>query len=146
MDNVSNLISLEFSAEIQSIVESMGMTNYSYVIQSKRNDLDPLIISNFPNYWLSRYREQSFHIIDPIMIFAKNSIQPFRWKDDSGSVFEHVKNLQINPINIEGAFNGYTIPLHDHKDNVLAFSFCQLGKNTGRRVIFNKKYILFTRR
>ncbi|EJV1663838.1 LuxR family transcriptional regulator [Providencia rettgeri] len=122
---VKRLLSIdnvEIVEQIQGISELLGCKGFSYAVQPKSKKGDSIIVSNFPQHWQTRYEKLSFHHIDPIMTCAKKSMQPFHWADAGSKPYQDVRNIQISDHTIPGVLNGYTIPLHDHMDNVVAFS------------------------
>lgn len=113
---------VEIVEQIQEISELLGCKGFSYAVQPKSKKGDYVIVSNFPQHWQARYEKLSFHHIDPIMTCAKKSMRPFHWADAGSKPYQDVRNIQISDHTISGVLNGYTIPLHDHMDNVVAFS------------------------
>ncbi|AVJ15701.1 hypothetical protein CLM71_00265 [Serratia sp. MYb239] len=134
MSGCMDIIMEEFSQQIKNTMEAFGVPHYSYVIQSKYQKSDPIIMSNFPKSWIEKYRKFSFHKIDPILVGARNSIIPFQWQDQSHKKFDTVENLKLNANLASSSLSGYTFPLHDHKNNFVALSVCHIGCNTGVEV------------
>lgn len=112
----------EIIEQIHEISDLLGCKGFSYAVQPKSQRGSSLIVSNFPQHWQVRYEKLSYHHIDPIMTCAKKSMQPFHWADAGSKPYQDVRNIQVSDRAIPGVLNGYTIPLHDHMDNVVAFS------------------------
>ncbi|WP_445495245.1 autoinducer binding domain-containing protein [Photorhabdus sp. SF281] len=130
MNKNSKKITEEFSQNIKCIVESFGVQSYSYVIKSKYNQNEPLIISNFPIHWLNKYKKLSLHRIDPILIAARKNIIPFSWQDKNSNKFDNLRYLELNSCLVPNSLFGYTFPLHDHKNNFAALTVCNIESNS----------------
>lgn len=113
---------MEIIEQIHSITDSLGSKGFSYAVKPKSKQQNPSIVSNFPQHWKNKYEKLSFHHIDPIMVYAQKSTLPFHWVDVGSKPFLDVRNVRVSKHVIPGVLNGYTIPLHDHMDNVIAFS------------------------
>lgn len=112
----------EIIEQIHKVSDLLGCKGFSYAVQPKSQKGGSVIVSNFPKHWQVRYEKLSYHHIDPIMTCAKKSMQPFHWADAGSKPYQDVRNIQISDHAIPGILIGYTIPLHDHMDNVVAFS------------------------
>lgn len=117
-----SLDDVDIIEQILKVSDALGSKGFSYAVQPKSKKGGSVIVSNFPPHWQVRYEKLSYHHIDPIMTCAKKSIQPFHWADAGSKPYQDVRNIQISDHAIPGVLNGYTIPLHDHMDNVVAFS------------------------
>ncbi|CNH91191.1 MULTISPECIES: LuxR family transcriptional regulator [Yersinia] len=103
---------------IQRRIKSYGDLRYSYLVINKKTPLHPTIISNYPLDWVKKYKKNSYHLIDPVILTAKDKISPFAWDDNSvinkkstdSAVFKLAREYNI--------VNGYTFVLHDNSNNM----------------------------
>ncbi|MGE4799073.1 LuxR family transcriptional regulator YenR [Yersinia hibernica] len=103
---------------IQRRIKSYGDLRYSYLVMNKKTPLHPTIISNYPQGWVKKYKKNSYHLIDPVILTAKDKVAPFAWDDNSvinkkstdSAVFKLAREYNI--------VNGYTFVLHDNSYNM----------------------------
>ncbi|MEQ9723064.1 helix-turn-helix transcriptional regulator [Yersinia alsatica] len=107
---------------IQRRIKSYGDLRYSYLVMNKKTPLHPTIISNYPLDWVKKYKKNSYHLIDPVILTAKDKVAPFAWDDNSvinkkstdSAVFKLAREYNI--------INGYTFVLHDNSNNMATLS------------------------
>ncbi|WP_025472196.1 autoinducer binding domain-containing protein, partial [Yersinia pestis] len=68
---------------IQRRIKAYGNIRYSYLLMNKKVPLHPAIISNYPLDWVKKYKKNSYHLIDPVILTAKGKVAPFAWDDNS---------------------------------------------------------------
>ncbi|WP_186367952.1 autoinducer binding domain-containing protein, partial [Yersinia intermedia] len=68
---------------IQRRIKAYGDLRYSYLVMNKKTPLHPTIISNYPMDWVQTYKRNNYHLIDPVILTAKDKVAPFAWDDNS---------------------------------------------------------------
>ncbi|MBW7983690.1 helix-turn-helix transcriptional regulator [Enterobacillus tribolii] len=108
---------------IESKLKRFGEFTYSYMVLNKKNPSQMTIISNYPDEWVSIYRENNYQHIDPVVITALKRLSPFSWDENItinssinlSKIFSYSKKYNI--------INGYTFVLHDYNSQLAMLSF-----------------------
>jgi LuxR family transcriptional activator of conjugal transfer of Ti plasmids len=131
-----------------------GFSQFAYISIPAKSPWKPILISNYSKLWLSRYIDNRFDQIDPVIINAKRNPEPFSWglELDTGSLtpaqrsfFEEARN--------HGIWGGFTIPLDssDHALQAITFAANEAGHALSRgidrhRMFLHLAALLFQRR
>lgn len=125
--------SFKYDLEIKQLLEKklkiFGIKQYSYFLSHKFLYSTPLVISNYPDEWVSCYMQARLHFIDPVFLFAKHSIVPFAWSDifntelpwGGGEVLKFAQRYNL--------FDGYTFTIHDTNNYMALLSFCNVDED-----------------
>ena len=116
----------------------LGIPYFSYVIYAKQEMSSHAMISNFPEAWLVKYKQEKLYQEDPIIKHARKSITPFSWFDDNQNKFEDIKQLEIDISKQKKVVTGYTFTLHDHLNNFAALSVCDVESKCEFRALLDK--------
>lgn len=120
--NENEIINTTIKNYLNRKLKSFGVLKYAYMVMSKKNPSQVVIISNYPQEWVETYKENNYQHIDPVILTAINKVSPFSWDDNlvinSKLRFSKIFNLS-REYNI---VNGYTFVLHDHLQNLVALS------------------------
>ncbi|ELM3723206.1 LuxR family transcriptional regulator [Edwardsiella piscicida] len=116
-DNES--LTREIKQFIDRSLVTYGHTQFAYLLLNKKNPSDIIIISNYPDEWVTLYKEHHYQHIDPVVISALRRVSPFLWDEkitvnsklNLSKIFNLSKKYQVS--------RGYTFVLHD-ADNQLA--------------------------
>ncbi|WP_145579344.1 helix-turn-helix transcriptional regulator [Yersinia massiliensis] len=103
---------------IQRRIKTYGDLRYSYLVMNKKTPLNPAIISNYPLDWVKKYRQNSYHLIDPVILTAKDNVAPFAWDDNSVINKKSTDSAVFNLAREYNIINGYTFVLHDNNNNM----------------------------
>jgi LuxR family quorum-sensing system transcriptional regulator ExpR len=103
---------------IQRRIKTYGDLRYSYLVMNKKTPLRPAIISNYPLDWVKKYRQNSYHLIDPVILTAKDNVAPFAWDDNSVINKKSTDSAVFNLAREYNIINGYTFVLHDNNNNM----------------------------
>ncbi|ATM85461.1 LuxR family transcriptional regulator [Yersinia massiliensis] len=103
---------------IQRRIKTYGDLRYSYLVMNKKTPLHPAIISNYPLDWVKKYRQNSYHLIDPVILTAKDNVAPFAWDDNSVINKKSTDSAVFNLAREYNIINGYTFVLHDNNNNM----------------------------
>ncbi|WP_159565766.1 helix-turn-helix transcriptional regulator [Budvicia diplopodorum] len=125
--------SFRYDARIKHFLEqklnSFGIKRYSYFLSQKFINSTPLVISNYPDAWVSYYIDAELYLIDPVFLSAKQSILPFAWSEIStadepwggGEVLKFAQQHNL--------FDGYTFTIHDANNCMALLSFCNIDED-----------------
>ncbi|AHM76736.1 helix-turn-helix transcriptional regulator [Yersinia hibernica] len=103
-------------------LSSFGQLEYSYMVVSKKNPSDVLIISTYPDEWVELYRTNNFQLTDPVILSAFRRTSPFSW-DENITLMSDLKFTKIFSLAKHYSIaNGFTFVLHDHMNNLALLS------------------------
>ncbi|MGK0603169.1 LuxR family transcriptional regulator [Yokenella regensburgei] len=121
----------------QSLILPDGL-RYAYFVVSKRNPSEVLIISSYPEEWVTRYYDAHLQLMDPVVLKAFKCSSPFEWD----------KNMTlISGLRLRGIFSrarqynitsGFTFVLHDHMNNLTLLSFITADSESGQRLFSDR--------
>ncbi|AJJ09961.1 bacterial regulatory s, luxR family protein [Yersinia rohdei] len=115
-DNES--INEDINNYIQRRIKAYGDLRYSYLVMNKKIPLHPAIISNYPLDWVREYQKNSYHLIDPVILTARDKISPFSWDDNSVINKKSTESAVFKLAREYNIVNGYTFVLHDNSNNM----------------------------
>ncbi|MFC0229040.1 helix-turn-helix transcriptional regulator [Serratia aquatilis] len=118
---------MEYEKNIRKHLETalnvFGELTWAYVVLSKKDMSCIFGVTNYPDEWVARYKENGLQYTDPVVITALNRLTPFLWDENlitssginSSEVFSQAREF--------GVTNGYTFVLHDYNNNLVTLSF-----------------------
>lgn len=115
---------------LENTLNEFGQLTWAYVVLSKKDMSCIFGVTNYPDEWVQRYRENSLQYTDPVVITALNRLTPFAW--DENLMVSSGFNL-TDPFTQAKAFglvNGYTFVLHDYNNNLVTLSFILPPENS----------------
>ncbi len=108
-----------------------GSPEYAYTVVSKKNPADVMIISSYPEEWVSLYQAGNFQLTDPVILCAFRRTSPFAW-DENITLMSELRFTRIFSLSRQyNIVNGYTFVLHDHMNNLALLSFIIKGNDQG---------------
>ena len=104
---------------------------YAYTVMNKQDPFEFLCISSYPEEWARIYLDNTYQLVDPVMIFAMNSFAPFQW-DENLLIPARVKLKEVFVIAKKyNVINGFTFVLHDASNNLVTLNFLINKDNAG---------------
>lgn len=97
----------------------------------------PLFLGSFPEAWMSRYREQGYVSVDPIVRRGLQSVLPFSWETATDQVSLVAANAKVIEEAAEfGLCRGFSVPVHGPEDrfSLLTAASDDLDHGFGRLV------------
>lgn len=95
---------------------------FAYTVLNKKNPYEIMIISSYPDEWVSLYRLNNFQLTDPVILNAFRRISPFSW-DENLTLISDIKFTRIFSMSKKyNIVNGFTFILHDHMHNLALLS------------------------
>ncbi|POT56328.1 LuxR family transcriptional regulator [Citrobacter amalonaticus] len=109
--------------QLEATLNTLGDLTWAYVVLSKKDMSCIFGVTNYPDEWVTQYREQGLQYTDPVVITALNKLTPFSWDEklltrpdfNFGKLFDQASQF--------GIINGYTFVLHDYQNNLVTLSF-----------------------
>ncbi|CDX53788.1 Autoinducer-binding domain protein [Mesorhizobium plurifarium] len=84
----------------------------------------PRLISNYPSCWTSRYLQQRYHNLDPVILRGLQGWDTFHWGLERGRQCLPTSQQQILESAAEiGICGGLTVSMHDHRGRFAALTF-----------------------
>lgn len=118
MDIVSAFANTPASAstlagQMDSAVRRLGVQRFAYLgIRLPRSGSSaPIIITNYPDAWTLRYRDQNYAAIDPVLLQAPRSVLPFGWRS-AGLIQTRPQRQFLGEAAEFGLRSGLTVPIH----------------------------------
>jgi len=109
-------------AYIHRKLSPFGNLEYAYTVVSKKNPSDVLIVSSYPDEWISLYRLNNFQLTDPVILNAFRRTSPFIW-DENITLMSDLRFTKIFSLSKQyNIVNGFTFVLHDHMNNLALLS------------------------
>ncbi|MCP3751652.1 LuxR family transcriptional regulator [Pseudomonas sp. SBB6] len=117
-------------AALEVELRKVGLSCYTVMFMNKQRHIEPFIFSNFPQGWLNEYRQGSYHLQDPVVLYGLRRFSPFFWEEAvnafSNSEAPLGELIQERATNY-GLTAGYALPLHDPEGHLallnLSFDF-----------------------
>ncbi|KWA17859.1 hypothetical protein WT41_25050 [Burkholderia territorii] len=83
-------------------------------------------LSNYPEAWLSRYRERAYLMIDPVAQHAMSSLTPLIWCD---RIFATTEQRELRDgSRMYGLSDGVSFPAHNRHGDVACVSFVRQAR------------------
>lgn len=95
-----------------------GLNHWAYqaIPQEIRPDKPPVIVSNYPEAWVERYVEKSYHVVDPVISQGKACFEPFTWRSlEDRNTFNSSQREFFNEATEFNLGDGIGIAIHGRK-------------------------------
>ncbi|WP_284273174.1 LuxR family transcriptional regulator [Bradyrhizobium iriomotense] len=125
-------VELLFSAEhADAFAEAMAITAseldlscFAYLAVPQRAGKKPLVISTYPNNWVTHYVRSHYERLDPIIKRSLESTDPFQWGLDAPlRPISPAQRRFFDEASEFGIRLGFTVPIHDEDGSVAALTF-----------------------
>ena len=63
--------------------QALGLRSFAYINIAPLQNVEPALISTYPEAWTSRYLHERFERHDPVIVRARQLITPFDWGADT---------------------------------------------------------------
>lgn len=135
----NQLLRETMKAYIDRKLSPLGNLEYAYTVVNKKNPSKVLIISNYPDEWVSFYQDTHFQLTDPVILNAFRRASPFAW-DENITLMSELRFTKIFSMSRQfNIVNGYTFILHDHMNNLALLSF--IIKGNGQAGLEQQQYL-----
>jgi len=103
---------------------AFNLSCFAYLSLPAGRHQRPTLISNYPMAWTDHYLRQRYERVDPVIIEALATPEPFEWGHELAS--RHLRNPQRLLLDEAAQFGircGFTVPIHDGRGPVAAVTF-----------------------
>lgn len=97
---------------------------FAYLALPSRRPDGPQLISNYPVKWTAHYLEQRYERVDPVIVRALASPEPFEWGQEATP--EPLSKPQCALLDEAAQFGircGFTVPIHNTRGPIAAVTF-----------------------
>ncbi|MGY8632083.1 LuxR family transcriptional regulator [Bradyrhizobium sp. 14AA] len=101
---------------------ALDLTCFAYLALS-RGSSEPRLISTYPTPWTSHYLKNSYERIDPVIVQALNSPEPFKWGGNTTRSHSMAERQLLDEACEFGIRFGFTVPVHDGHGPIAALTF-----------------------
>ncbi|MGX1101306.1 LuxR family transcriptional regulator [Amorphus sp. MBR-141] len=110
--------------------DELEIRSFAYLLMPFETVKEPQLVSNYPSCWTSRYINNNYEQIDPVIEVARCGTCPFQWDAEFGRSDTSRRQQQLFEEAAEfGIRCGLTIPIHDRRGNVAAMTFAADERN-----------------
>lgn len=120
----------DFSRVLATTSTAFDLACFAYLALPRDPSHKPLLISTYAPKWTSHYLHNRYERIDPVIIGALQSPEPFRWGFGLPSRSLSLEQHQLFDEASEfGIRFGFTVPIHDGHGPVAALTFASDQRN-----------------
>jgi Type II/IV secretion system protein/Autoinducer binding domain len=123
---------------------ALDLSCFAYLsLPSRRGDA-PELISTYPVEWTDHYLQQSYERVDPVIVKALTTPEPFEW----GQEFPSTRLTKPQCVLLDEAAQfgircGFTVPIHDPHGSIAAVTFAANERRaTFQRCIEQHRHVL----
>lgn len=114
----------DFSEVLEVTATALDLSCFAYLALPHRPQGEPRPISTYPSSWTSHYLRSNYQSIDPVIIAALQTVEPFRWGVDLRSRSSSIAEQRLFDEAAQfGIKFGFAIPIHDGRGPVAALTF-----------------------
>jgi LuxR family transcriptional activator of conjugal transfer of Ti plasmids len=103
---------------------ALDLNSFAYLsLPPRRGDL-PKLLSTYPVRWTDHYLRQRYERLDPVIVMALATAEPFEWGHEFPS--QRLSKPQCALLDEAAEFGircGFTVPIHDSRGAVAAITF-----------------------
>jgi DNA-binding CsgD family transcriptional regulator len=123
---------------------ALDLSCFAYLsLPSRRGDA-PELISTYPVEWTDHYLRQSYERLDPVVVKALATPEPFEWGQEFRST--HLSKPQCAFLDEAAQFGircGFTVPIHDPRGPIAAITFAaDERREKFRRCVEQNRHVL----
>lgn len=113
-----------FSEAMSVTATALELSCFAYFALPRELGGKPRLISTYPEKWTSHYLRSRYQLIDPVIVQALQSPEPFQWGIGLPSPFNSPAQQQLlDEASQFGIRLGFTVPIHDGHGPVAALTF-----------------------
>lgn len=123
-------VSADFCDAMAVTATALDLSCFAYLALPRVGDGKPRLISTYPAEWTSHYLRSHYQRIDPIIVEALRTPEPFRWGLDQASrPYSREQQQLLDEASQFGIRFGFTVPIHDGHSPVAALTFASNQKS-----------------
>ncbi|MGY4573702.1 LuxR family transcriptional regulator [Bradyrhizobium sp. USDA 3256] len=114
----------DLSRALAQATAELDLSCFAYLALPDNPQGRPYLISTYPSNWTSHYLRSNYQAIDPVIVEALQTAEPFRWGVDLQSRFSSMAQQQLLDEAAQcGLRFGFTVPIHDSHGPPAALTF-----------------------
>lgn len=114
----------DFRETMNAAALNFQIRSFAYFSHSADHATEPRIISNYPQDWVTRYRKNAYHTIDPVIQNVGQQPEPFFWPlENDSKTYRHRETNLFKEAAEFGIGRGLTVPIHDRHQQKAAMTF-----------------------
>lgn len=114
----------DFSRALADAAAALDLPCFAYLGLWSRSQDSPRLISTYPSRWTTHYLRSNYQSIDPVLISATHSPEPFCWGVDLPSQSLSIAQKQLfDEASQSGIRFGFTVPVHRGRRAIAALTF-----------------------
>ncbi|MBR1160568.1 LuxR family transcriptional regulator [Bradyrhizobium elkanii] len=120
----------DFREAIATTAAALDLSCFAYLALPRNGASMPHLISSYPREWTSHYLRKRYQRIDPVIVEALRTPEPFKW----GAGFEPrprslAQQQLLDEASQFGIRFGFTVPIHDGHGPIAALTFAADHRN-----------------
>lgn len=116
--------STDLRRAIATTAAALDLSCFAYLALPRNKISRPILISTYPPEWTSHYLQNRYQRIDPVIVEALRSPEPFRWGTDIDARTRSPEQHQLlDEASQFGIKFGFTVPIHDGHGPIAALTF-----------------------
>jgi len=123
---------------------ALDLTCFAYLSLPSRRSDRPQLISTYPAKWTDHYLEQHYERVDPVIVEALATPQPFEWGHEfSSKPLSKSQHALLDEAAQFGIRCGFTVPIHDPRGPIAAITFAADERRaTFQRCVEHNRHVL----
>ena len=123
---------------------ALDLSCFAYLSLPTLRSNDPQLISNYPVEWTDHYLHQRYERVDPVIIEALATSEPFEWGHEfSLKSLSKPQQTLLDEAAQFGIRCGFTVPIHDPRGPIAAVTFAADERLANfRRCIEQHRHVL----
>jgi len=123
---------------------ALDLSCFAYLSLPSRRGDTPELISTYPVEWTDHYLQQSYERVDPVIVKALTTPEPFEWGQEFPST--RLTKPQCALLDEAAHFGircGFTVPIHDPRRPIAAVTFAADERRSSfQRCIEHHRHVL----
>ncbi|AGK57157.1 autoinducer-binding domain-containing protein [Hyphomicrobium denitrificans 1NES1] len=125
---VDGLVASDNAESLRAVLADAGaaldLSCFAYLSMPLSVGDAPTLISTYPVKWTDRYLRERYERIDPVIVDALATPEPFEWGQEFPA--KRLSKLQCSLLDEAAQFGircGFTVPIHDARGTIAAVTF-----------------------
>ncbi|MBR0766524.1 LuxR family transcriptional regulator [Bradyrhizobium japonicum] len=114
----------DLTKAMTAAANDLDLSCFAYLALPTKWGGKPRLISTYPVAWTSHYLRSRYELVDPVIVQALQTVEPFQWGlgIQSGRMISIQRQLLDEAAEF-GIRVGFTIPIHDGRGAIAALTF-----------------------
>jgi LuxR family transcriptional regulator, activator of conjugal transfer of Ti plasmids len=113
-----------FAETMAITATALDLSCFAYLALPDRLGKKPIVISTYPRSWVTHYLRNHYERLDPVIMQALRTPEPFRWGQGlSSTSLSRIQKEFLCEASEFGIRLGFTVPIHDGHGPIAALTF-----------------------